>query len=102
MSADEQGGVQVQPQTPTPPAMKVVGKGKPGPKPKAQKPSVGRIVRYRREPDGEERAAIIVGASDESTTVDLLVLNVLGVHPVPEVPYDADGAPVTWGWPPRD
>lgn len=87
------------------------------------KPTIARVVHYQSygSPGGEfksvPRAAIIteadpisdaavkdpVGYSDERNyTVGLCVLNPTGQFFNRAVPYDADGKPGSWRWPPRE
>lgn len=67
----------------------------------SSKPSVGRIVRYRTDPDGVERAALITEVHDEDL-VNLVVFNSLGAFPVLDAEFSEEQAPGSWGWPPRD
>jgi hypothetical protein len=78
-----------------------------------QKPTVARVVHYQAfgTPGGEyrslPRAAIVTETQAENPgiadpmTVGLCVLNPTGQFFNREVPYDADGKPGTWRWPPR-
>lgn len=80
-----------------------------------QKPSVGRIVLYQRHgsPNGQHKSepspAIVTRVYEVPSTpggdtryaVDLCVFNPNGLYFDPGTPYDPDGAPGTWRWPPR-
>lgn len=81
--------------------------------------SIGRIVHYQAHgsPNGQHRsvarAAVITAlrwpeTAPEGTNliadqdiVDVCVLNPTGLYFNQSCPYDADGAPGTWRWPPR-
>lgn len=76
-----------------------------------QKPSIGRIVLYQRHgsPNGQHKSepspaivtAVFDGASNAEGIVDLCVINPSGIYFDRGTPYNADGAPGTWRWPPR-
>lgn len=84
------------------------------------KPTVGRIVHYQAfgTPGGEypsvPRAAVITAVAEHnplggahltdetSYRVGLAILNPTGMFFNVDVPYDADGKPGTWRWPPRE
>lgn len=76
--------------------------------------SIGRVVHYQAHgsPNGQHkslpRAAIIAGLITDgpdgpvtNDLVDLVVLNPTGLFFNQGCPYDADGGPGTWRWPPR-
>jgi hypothetical protein len=77
-----------------------------------QKPTIGRIVWYQAHgsPNGEHKSeprAAVVAAAPESETSDgvqrisLCVLTPTGLFFNPLTPYDPNGGPGTWRWPPR-
>jgi hypothetical protein len=75
------------------------------------KPTIGRIVWYQSHgsPNGqhksEPRAAIVTGLSGAEVgleyQIDLCVLSPTGLFFNQGVPYDEDGRPGSWRWPPR-
>jgi len=73
--------------------------------------AIGRIVRYVEHPDmgGEECAALVTYVFDgegqrAAGWVNLAVWAHNGTPTSPRcrVPFDPDGAPQTWHWPPRE
>lgn len=72
-----------------------------------QNPSIGRIVHYQSHgsPNGQHkslpRAAIVTETYSGSTAVGLCILNPTGMFFTTSVPFDAEGGPGTWRWPPR-
>lgn len=78
-----------------------------------QQPSICRMVHYQAHgsPNGqhksEPRAAVITGLHKndagelEWDKVDLFVMNPNGVFLNTACPFDNDGAPGTWRWPPK-
>ncbi len=75
--------------------------------------SIGRIVHYQAHgsPNGQHkslpRAAIVAGLEMTSegllneNVADIVVFNPHGLFFNAACPYDADGKPGTWRWPPR-
>ena len=75
---------------------------KPGPAKaaKPQQPSIGRIVHYTTDPHGTTKAALIIDVIDDET-VDLVVFNLKGAHPLEAVAFSEEPTPGSWSWPPR-
>lgn len=83
------------------------------------RPTIGRIVWYQAHgsPNGqhksEPRAAVVTAAverdplgatpldDERGYQVSLCVLNPTGMYFNVDVPFDAEGGPGTWRWPPR-
>lgn len=72
-------------------------------------PTIGRIVLYQRHgsPNGQHKSepspAIITAIPDigVENQISLCVFNPTGMYFNEQVPYDPEGRPGTWRWPPR-
>lgn len=72
---------------------------KPGPKPRPQAPTVGRIVLYT-SMIGSVLPAIVTRA--EGMVVDVVIFDAKGCYPRPNLLFSEEPRAGHWSWPPRD